>query len=61
MGEYTRNSIMETFLGYSAQDRLTMVLSMQGVVGRLLRVVGIIIEDCLAEEHERMMAPAKND
>ncbi|CAE7236752.1 Top3b [Symbiodinium sp. CCMP2592] len=50
VGEFTRNSVTETFLGYGAQDRLTLVLAFQGVVGRLLRMIGMIVEDALTEE-----------
>ncbi|CAE7218587.1 unnamed protein product [Symbiodinium sp. CCMP2592] len=31
-------------------DRLTLVLAFQGVVGRLLRMIGMIVEDALTEE-----------
>ena len=53
VGEYTRNSVIETFLDYTARDRLTLVLAFQGVVGRLLRAVGMIIEDAMEEERTR--------
>ena len=42
-----------TLLGYNARDRLTLVLAFQGVVGRLLRTIGIVIEEALAEEANR--------
>ena len=53
VGEYTRNSVIETFLDYNARDRLTLVLAFHGVVGRLLRAVGMIIEDAMEEERTR--------
>eukprot|EP00439_Symbiodinium_sp_Y106_P040236 s1040_g4.t3 len=53
VGEYTRNTIIETFLEYDLQDRLTLVLSFQGVMARVLRMVGSIVEDAVEEEQNR--------
>ncbi|CAE7579342.1 RTase [Symbiodinium sp. CCMP2592] len=53
LGEVTTTSILETILDYNLQDRLTMTLAFQGVVARMLKMVGMIIEDAMETDRAR--------
>ena len=61
MGEYTSNTIVETFLEYDLPDRLTLVLAFQEVMARVLRMVGSIVEGAMEEERNNRRAEGDDE